>query len=411
MRLYSRGQVVLISLTCVILFFSLAAGFGILRMPREDVDEGALEAMGTPEVSTFELSTNHKAERNPLPVNWEDDFSAEELENILIYEKINEGVVNISTETIRLNWFLEPVPSDGGTGSGSIIDTRGYVLTNYHVVKDAYKVFVNLFDGSQFEGDVVGKDPENDLAVVKFAPQGVKLRTVPFGVSDNLRIGQKVLAIGNPFGYDRTLTTGVISGVGRPMRTSGNLIINDMIQTDASINPGNSGGPLLNSRGEMIGINTMIFTPSGGSVGIGFAVPVNTAHRVVPELIEHGMVIRGWLDIIPVQLNARIVRYARLEVSQGLLISSLTQDGMADKAGLQGGDLRNPVRYGRDTIYLGGDIIVGIGGMEIATLSDLFNALQNTRPGDEVEVVVVRGRRRLNFKVTLVRRPAGISWE
>ena len=410
MRQYTRGQVLLISLSCVILFFSLALGFGFLRIPQENVGNGILKNSDKPK-DDFELVTNHGPEQNLLPVNWQDNYSADELENILIYEKINEGVVNISTETIRLNWFLEPVPSEGGTGSGSIIDTRGYVLTNYHVVKDAHKVFVNLFDGSQFEGEVIGKDPENDLAVVKFVPRGKRLRTVPFGISDDLRIGQKVLAIGNPFGYDRTLTTGVISGIGRPMRTNSNLIINDMIQTDASINPGNSGGPLLNSQGEMIGINTMIFTPSGGSVGIGFAVPVNTAQRVVPELMEHGMVIRGWLDVIPVQLNARIVRYAQLEVSQGLLISSLTQGGMAEKAGLRGGDLRNPVRYGRDTIYLGGDIIVGINGMEITGLSDLFNALQNTRPDDEVEVTVARGKRRLAFDVTLVKRPAGLSWE
>ena len=256
---------------------------------------------------------------------------------------------------------------------------------------------------------MIGKDPENDLAVVKFDPAGKNLRTVPFGTSDNLRIGQKVLAIGNPFGYDRTLTTGVISGVGRPMKTSTNLIINDMIQTDASINPGNSGGPLLNSRGEMIGINTMIFSPSGGSVGIGFSVPVDTAKKVVPELIEHGMVIRGWLDVIPVQLDANIVRYARLNVTNGLLISSVVAGGLAEKAGLQGGDQRNPVRYGRDTIYLGGDIIIGINDKEIATLSDLFNALQNTKPGDIVTVTVVRGRRTVKLEVPLIRRPAGIA--
>lgn len=160
----------------------------------------------------------------------------------------------------------------------------------------------------------------------------------------------------------------------------------------------------------MIGINTMIFTPSGGSVGIGFAVPVNTAQKVVPELIEHGMVIRGWIDMVPVQLDANIIRYARLGVSKGLLVSSVIADGRAEAAGLRGGDRRNPVRYGRDTIYLGGDIIIGIEGNDIATLSDLFNALQNTRPGDAVEVTVVRGKREVNIDVTLVQRPAGLSW-
>jgi S1-C subfamily serine protease len=353
MRLYSRGQLIMVALSSVVLVFALALGFGLVKIPQEASAVGIAEAAGE-EPAVFQLATNPKTPDELQPVNWEEGFSADELENIRIYESVNEGVVNISTETLRLNWFLEPVPSEGGTGSGSIIDTRGYVLTNYHVVQDAYKVFVNLHDGSQFQGEVIGKDPENDLAVVKFDPAGKNLRTIPFGISDNLRIGQKVLAIGNPFGYDRTLTTGVISGVGRPMKTSTNLIINDMIQTDASINPGNSGGPLLNSRGEMIGINTMIFSPSGGSIGIGFSVPVDTAKKVVPELIEHGMVIRGWLDVIPVQLDANIVRYARLNVTHGLLVSSVASGGLAEKAGLQGGDQRNPVRYGRDTIYLGG---------------------------------------------------------
>ena len=194
------------------------------------------------------------------------------------------------------------------------------------------------------------------------------------------------------------------------MKTTNNLIINDMIQTDASINPGNSGGPLLNSRGEMIGINTLITSPSGGSVGIGFAVPVNTARKVVPELIEYGHVNRGWLDIVPVQLDANIVRYARLGVTKGLLISTVTRGGEAAEAGLRGGDVRNPVRYGRDTIYLGGDIIVGIGDVEIATLSDLFNALQNTRPGDRVKVEVIRGKRKVEVDVKLVARPDGLAW-
>ncbi|HKK49315.1 MAG TPA: trypsin-like peptidase domain-containing protein, partial [Alkalispirochaeta sp.] len=225
--------------------------------------------------------------------------SATEEAVISVYEERNAAVVNITTETVAYNWFLEAVPQEGSTGSGSIIDDRGYVLTNYHVVDGASRVFVTLANGDQLVGDVVGADAENDLAVVKFDPEGRDLDTIPMGNSDTLRVGQHVMAIGNPFGLDRTLTTGIVSGLGRPLRARNDLVIRDMIQTDASINPGNSGGPLLDSRGRMVGIATMIFSPSGGSVGIGFAVPVNTARRVVPDLIEYGVVRRGWIDIIP----------------------------------------------------------------------------------------------------------------
>ncbi|MBI9102819.1 MAG: trypsin-like peptidase domain-containing protein [Spirochaetales bacterium] len=413
MRLYSRGQVIIISSASVILIFALAIGLGFFRLPFEDAENSLepIEVSGSLENRTFELQTNPAPQGKVIPVSNSDLLGEDELDNINVYQGANEAVVNISTETLRFNWFLEPVPSEGGSGSGSIIDSRGYVLTNFHVVEDAYKVYVNLYDGSQYEGEVIGKDRENDLAVVKFNPEGVELSTISFGTSNDLLIGQKVLAIGNPFGYDRTLTTGVISGVGRPVKTSGNLIINNMIQTDASINPGNSGGPLLNSRGEMIGINTMIYSPTGGSVGIGFAVPVDTAIKVVPELIDHGMVIRGWIDVVPVQLDANIVRYARISQTTGLLVSTVERSGKAAAAGLRGGDSSQPVRYGRNTIYLGGDIIVAINGSEIASFSDFFNTLQDTKPGDIARVTVVRGKRRLELNVELSERPEGLDWE
>jgi S1-C subfamily serine protease len=334
-----------------------------------------------------------------------------ERRNINVYRKMNPGVVNITTETLSLNWFLEPVPQEGGTGSGSIIDRGGYILTNYHVVKDAYKVYVNLYDGSQYEGSVIGKDPENDLAVVEFDPKGKELTTIPFGDSSNLRVGQIVLAIGNPFGYDRTLTTGIVSGLGRPVKTSRNLVIRGMIQTDASINPGNSGGPLLNTSGEMIGINTMIYSPSGGSVGIGFAVPVDTARRVVPQLIEYGRVIRGWIEVVPVQLEPSIVRYGNLPVEKGIMVSKVVRGGNAEKAGIRGGDLSNPVRYGRSIIYFGGDIIVEVDGMEVKNLTDLFSSLEDNAPGEKIEVVVIRNGRRRSFEVELAERPSELEWE
>jgi S1-C subfamily serine protease len=349
---------------------------------------------------------------NVFEVDSAGSYSEDELRNIRVYDRFNRGVVNVTTETLSLNWFLEPVPREGGTGSGSIIDPRGYVLTNHHVVEGAYRVHITLYDGSQYEGTVEGADRENDLAVLKFDPGEKQLTTIPFGSSDDLRVGQHVLAIGNPFGYDRTLTTGIVSGLGRPVRTAERLVIRDMIQTDASINPGNSGGPLLDADGRMIGINTMIYSPSGGSVGIGFAVPVNTARRVVPELIEYGRVRRGWIEIFPVQLEPNIVRYGNLPVRRGIMVSEVKPEGNADQAGIRGGDRDRAVRYGRSVIYFGGDIIVGVDGSRVQSLSDLFAALEDNKPGETVDVTVVRGRgKRVTLEVELAERPEDLQWE
>ncbi|MDR2258783.1 MAG: trypsin-like peptidase domain-containing protein, partial [Treponema sp.] len=329
-------------------------------------------------------------------------------ENISIYERLNVAVVNITTETVAINWFLEPVPQEGGSGSGSIIDTKGYVLTNNHVIENAYKVYINLADGSQFEGSVVGTDPENDIAVLKFEPpRGADLRTIPFGDSGGLKVGQKVLAIGNPFALERTLTVGIVSGLGRPIQTSRNNIIRDMIQTDASINPGNSGGPLLDTQGRMIGVNTMIYSPSGGSVGIGFAVPVNTAKRVVAELIQYGKVRRGWIDASVVQIFPSLVRYAKLPVNSGLLVSRTRRSGFAEKAGIRQGT--EPVRYGSSVIYLGGDIITSVDGMKTDTLADLYSALEDNKPGEKVAVEIIRGGKTSKLEITLADREEVLS--
>jgi S1-C subfamily serine protease len=216
------------------------------------------------------------------------------------------------------------------------------------------------------------------------------------------------LAIGNPFALDRTLTTGIVSGLGRPVRTDTGLVIKEMIQTDASINPGNSGGPLLNSKGEMIGVNTMIYSPSGGSVGIGFAVPVDTAKRVVPDLLRYGKVQRGWIDIVPVQLFPALVRYADLNVSEGILVSEVEPGSNAEAAGLKAGN--QAVRYGRSIINLGGDIIVEVDGTPITTLMDLLGALEDNKPGETVEVKVIRGRRKQTLYVKLSTRPRNIRF-
>ena len=214
-------------------------------------------------------------------------YTQEELQNINVYDKCQDAVVNITTQVMSVNWFLQAVPQDGGSGSGAIIDTNGYVVTNVHVIDGAYKIYVSLSNGAQYEGRVIGTDSASDIAVIKFdPPRGLELTTIGFGDSDNLKVGQKVLAIGNPFGFERTLTTGIVSGLGRPIYNSNNVIIRDMIQTDTAINPGNSGGPLLDTNGNMIGINTLIYSTSGISAGIVFAVPVNMAKRVLSDLIQ-----------------------------------------------------------------------------------------------------------------------------
>lgn len=412
MKLYSRRQVAFYSLLSGLLVALFAIGLEFIKLPSKNAQSELTSAknntqarnIGTNGQTFPDLQLNQSTETiRALPAAELTPYTEDERENIEVYERLNEAVVNITTEIVAINWFLEPVPQDGGSGSGSIIDTRGYVLTNNHVIENAYKIFINLADGSQFEGKVIGTDPENDLAVLKFdPPRGMQLKTIPFGDSGTLKVGQKVLAIGNPFALERTLTVGIVSGLGRPIQTSRNNIIRDMIQTDASINPGNSGGPLLDTQGRMIGINTMIYSPSGGSVGIGFAVPVNTAKRVVSELIQYGKVRRGWIDATLVQLFPALVSYARLPVSSGLLVSQTRKGGFAERAGIRQGT--EPVRYGNSVIYLGGDIITMVDGIKINRLADLYSALEDNKPGDKVSVEVNRNGKTIALTVTLADR-------
>ncbi|WP_407426013.1 S1C family serine protease [Treponema sp.] len=331
-------------------------------------------------------------------------YTQDEQQNISVYEKCNEAVVNITTQEMAYNWFWEPVVQEGGSGSGSIIDSRGYVVTNVHVISNATKINISLADGSSYEGTVIGKDVESDIAVLKFnPPDNVTLKTIDFGDSNNLKVGQKVIAIGNPFALERTMTTGIISGLGRPIQESTNVIIRNMIQTDAAINPGNSGGPLLDTTGKMVGINTMIISNSGSSAGIGFAVPVSTARRVVDDLIKYRKVNRGVLKITPVQMTSSIARYARLSVSTGVLVSSVEKGSLTEKSGILGGTqaVQYGSRFNPTTIYLGGDIITGIDNISVKTYADYMSALESKRPGDTVTVTVFRDGEYKKLKVTL----------
>src|SRR5574344_90236 len=334
MRLYTKSQLIksiivflilIIVVSCVVFYklvqnsSSNGAVSSIDKVNSDDHVEVIAKDVPQLEISenVIENSVNAVSVSNNL-------YSQDEVQNISVYDKCNEAVVNINTKVMSYDWFLEPSVQDGGSGSGSIIDKRGYVLTNVHVIQNATEIYVSLHDGSQYKAEVVGSDLDSDLAVLKFnPPSDVILKTISFGDSKNLKVGQKVIAIGNPFGMERTMTVGIVSGLGRPIQNSNKRIIRDMIQTDTAINPGNSGGPLLDTQGRMIGINTMIYSTSGSSAGIGFSIPVNTAKRVVAELIQFGKVRRGSIDAELVQLNASIANYAKLTTDKGLLVSKV----------------------------------------------------------------------------------------
>ena len=348
-------------------------------------------------------------EQNPASIisvaggNGTSGYTQEEVQNINVYSLCNEAVVNINTQVTAYDWFLQPYVQDGGSGSGSIIDKRGYILTNVHVIADATKIYVSLFDGTQYEAEVVGTDLDSDLAVIKFTPPaGMELKTIAFGDSTSLKVGQRVIAIGNPFGLERTMTTGIVSGLGRPIQNSNNRIIRDMVQTDAAINPGNSGGPLLDTSGKMIGINTMIQSSSGSSAGVGFAVPSTTAIRVVADLIKYGKVHRGTLDATVIQMSRRIAQYAGLDIATGVLVSEVKRSGNAESAGLKGGT--EAAYYGsrRDIIYIGGDVITQIDNIAVTSLADYYSALESKRAGDVVTVIVRRNRKDVTLKIKLV---------
>ncbi len=407
MKLYSRHQIVVASVCSAAAVALCAAGIWFIagnttRQTKTAADGIVYDAPARPDPE-FVFQTTVQAE----PAYTQDSiqgYTQSELQNIYVYDKCNEAVVNISTEIMSINWFLEPVPQSGGSGSGSIIDKRGYVVTNTHVIENAYKIYISLSDGTQYEGRVVGSDSASDIAVVKFdPPENMELKTIDFGDSTDLKVGQKVLAIGNPFGFERTLTTGIISGLGRPIQTSSNTIIRDMIQTDTAINPGNSGGPLRDTQGRMIGINTMIFSTSGSSAGVGFAVPISTAKRVVSDLLQYGKVRRGIIDAQLVQLTSSIATYAKLPASTGLLVSQVGKNSNAERAGLRGGTAA--VRYGSSrnstVIYLGGDIITAVDGIPVASLADYYSALESKKPGDTVMVTVLRGKQQIDLRMTL----------
>ena len=318
----------------------------------------------------------------------------DEQNNIEVYKAISPGVAFISTTSYTQDFWGE-VQEGKGNGSGSVIDTQGHIVTNYHVIEGAQKVTVNFGGDKVYPATLVGGDPDTDLAVIKIEPPAEGLTVVPLGDSDRLSVGQKVLAIGNPFGLDRTLTTGVISGLQRPIRARNDRPIDAAIQTDASINPGNSGGPLLDKFGKMIGINSQILSPAGGSVGVGFAIPVSTAKRVVPQLIQFGAVRRPKIGVDGVGIEKLMERGLNLPIQKGLLLYSVANGGPAYAAGLKG------LSRGQSGDLVLGDVITSIDGQSIGDLDDLYRYLDKKQIGDTIQVQVYRDGKTLSVPVRL----------
>ena len=323
----------------------------------------------------------------------------DEQNNIEVYKAVSPGVVYIQSTTRVRDWTGFYSEEREGAGSGSVIDEQGHILTNFHVIAGAQRLSVHFGGGRNYPATVVGRDPDTDLAVIKLLEKPKEAITVvPLGDSDKLIVGQKVLAIGNPFGLDRTLTTGVISGLQRPIRGYNRQPIEGAIQTDASINPGNSGGPLLDSRGRMIGINAQIQSTSGSSAGVGFAIPVNIAKRIVPELIRTGSVQRPKLGIRPRDVES-LGSQVQLPVSHGVLIWSVQPGGPAANAGLRG-----MIQTDEGDLELG-DIIVSIGGERVGNNDDLYKVLNKHQIGETVSVEIYRGSRRMTLPVRLTDLP------
>jgi S1-C subfamily serine protease len=320
-----------------------------------------------------------------------DGLSPDEAIGVAVYDRNNKGVVNITTKSVNTILLLDV--SSEGSGSGSVLDREGHILTNFHVIDEAQEVGVTLFDGKTYDAKLVGADPNNDIAVIKIdAPREV-LFPIDVGDSSDLRVGMRVFAIGNPFGLERTMTTGIVSSLNRSLQVRGTRSIKSIIQIDAAVNPGNSGGPLLNCHGRLIGMNTAIASRNGQSAGVGFAIPSTLISRVVPQLIAHGRFIRPEIGIQMVHVT-----------DKGILIARLTPDGPAARAGLRGPHVvkkrRGPLSW--DTIdFSAADLIVAVDGEAIKNADDFLTAIESKRPGNTIELTVVRDGRQFKVPVTL----------
>ncbi len=350
-------------------------------------------ALAAPPV-TPPATTQPAVPRTPVD---QPEYTPDELINIRVYENVNRSVVNINTKSVQANnLFMLEIPSEGA-GSGSVLDKTGHVLTNYHVIEGAREIQVTLYDGSTYPAELVGEDPTTDIAVIKIAAPKELLYPVVLGDSTRLKVGQMVYAIGNPFGLERTLTTGIISSLNRSLQSRNGRPIKSIIQTDAAINPGNSGGPLLDSHSRLIGMNTAIFSRTGQNTGVGFAIPVTNIASVVPQLIENGRVIRPDIGITHVN-----------QLEFGLQIVAMVPGGAAETAGLRGPKIVNerrrqgPFVYEHQTVDRSvADTIIAVDGVKTNSADAFLSQIERKKPGETVTLTILRGGKEIPLKVTL----------
>ena len=347
----------------------------------------ALGEWGKPLGATYDGAEVKPRPVTPAPA----ELGPDERATMTVFERATKSVVFIANTAIQRDlWSFDLLEVPQGSGSGFIWNKQGHIVTNFHVIYGANAIKVTLADRSEHQAKLVGADPDHDLAVLQIQASDGMLEPLAVGSSQDLRVGQKVLAIGNPFGLDHSLTTGVVSALGRTIKSMSNRTIEGVVQTDAAINPGNSGGPLLDSAGRLIGVNTQIVSPSGAYAGIGFAVPVDTVNRIVPELIKHGKLIRPGLGVSLVP-DAMARRWG----IKGLVIGKVSRGGAAERAGLKGA---RETSSGRIEL---GDIVVGVAGKPVTTIDELMDVLEHHKVGDQVAVDILRGNRREKIMVTL----------
>ncbi len=396
MRRVLKLHRVWIAAICLLLLAGIGCGL------RDTVTVGPAAAMVSPAAT---------AVPDPDAPAFDEQQAANELEAqiIAVYNRASPSVVNVTNRSYVYSRFMGAVPQEG-TGSGFVYDTQGDIVTNYHVIESADEVLVTLANGQTYPAEVVGSDPTNDLAVLRIDAGDNLPPPLVLGDSDKVQVGQFVVAIGNPFGLQHTLTTGVVSALGRVIESpEDNRFIGEAIQTDAAINPGNSGGPMLDLHGHVIGVNSQIISPSGASAGIGFAVSANTVRRVVPRLIEQGRYPHPWMGVELLPLSASTTRILReagitVPVDAGLLVLDVVSGSPADRAGVQGGS--RMVRVGPYQLPVGGDIITAIDGQPVADLQTLTVYLETrTAIGDTVTLTLYRGNRELTLPVTLEEQP------
>ncbi len=343
------------------------------------------------------------------------DGSAQSLQ--AVYAETAPAVAHVDSRIVKTttDFFGQESQQEGeGTGSGFIIDEKGHIVTNAHVIEDAKSITVSLGkDNVTVPAEVVGEDKSSDIAVLKFDPKadaldGVKLTVAKFGDSSALNVGDPVSAIGNPFGLDRTLTSGIVSALQRNIPSLNDFSISNVIQTDAAVNPGNSGGPLLNEAGEVVGVNSQISTQGGGFDGIAFAVPSNTVSHVAKQLIKHGSIEYAWLGVQGGELTDEIAKQLDVDVDHGVYIADVTAGGPADKAGLQGGQQLQDVNTG-ERVVQGGDIVLSFDGEDVTSMTQLGTLVDAKQPGDKVKIEYMRDGKKRTATVTLGNRPATSS--